>query len=104
MAREIVGRSEQVPVKLPGALVWELWKRSDAEGLPVAQIIENAIAKKDAPPPPAKTHETHNLIIALVKAGLDDGRIAVEIDRTRGYVADVRRRYGLKPNKRKEDT
>lgn len=101
MTKPIVGRSELVPVKLPGALVWELWRKAEADGVPVAQVIADAIHQK--PALPDRTNATHQLVIALVKSGRDDGQIAVEIDRTRGYVADVRRRYGLKPNKRKED-
>lgn len=102
MAREVVGRSEMVPVKLPGALVWELWRKAEEDGVTVAQVISDSLKKPK--PLPARTNATHQLVIALVKEGLDDGQIAVEIDRTRGYVADVRRRYGLKPNKRKEVT
>ena len=87
-------------VNLPGPLVWDLWKLAEEHNVTVAELIRTAITPTK-PVKPTKTQETHARIIAYVEAGLEDGEIATRIDRTRGYVADVRRRNNMKPNKRK---
>ena len=90
-------------VNLPGQLVWDLWKLAEEHNVTVAEVIRTAITptRPVKMTRPQKTRETHARIIAYVEAGLDDGAISVKIDRTRGYVADVRRRNNMKPNKRK---
>ncbi len=89
-----------VQITVPGDLAWELWGIAERNGKPVADVIREALQKKPDEVPD-KTHETRMQIVAMVRAGMDDGRIAVELDRTRGYVAETRRRYGLEPNKRR---
>ncbi len=94
---------KKVQITIPGDLAWELWGIAEREGKPVGEVIRDALNKK-----PEKvseqSRETHMRIVAMVRAGMDDGTISTELGRVRGYVADVRRRYGLKPNKRKKVT
>lgn len=92
---------EKVAVMLPGSLAWQLWGIAEREGVSVDEVIRNALTKKPEALPDL-TKETHTQIVALVRAGFDDGQISVELGKVRGYVADVRRRYGLEPNKRKK--
>lgn len=92
--------SATVSVKLPGPLVWELSKMAEQQGVNVADVISEALASKPVQAqPPDRTLATRARVIELVEAGYDDGRISVELDRVRAYVAEVRRRAGLKPNK-----
>ncbi len=94
---------KKVQITIPGDLAWELWGIAEREGKPVGEVIRDALNQK-----PAKvseqSRETHMRIVAMVRAGMDDGTISTELGRVRGYVADVRRRYGLEPNKRKKVT
>ncbi len=94
---------KKVQIAIPGDLAWELWGIAEREGKPVGEVIRDALNKK-----PEKvseqSRETHMRIVAMVRAGMDDGTISTELGRVRGYVADVRRRYGLEPNKRKKVT
>lgn len=95
--------TNKVQITIPGDLAWELWGIAEREGRNVADVIRDALHKK-----PEKvseqSRETHMRIVAMVRAGMDDGTISTELCRVRGYVADVRRRYGLEPNKRKKVT
>ncbi|MCS3426709.1 hypothetical protein [Leucobacter aridicollis] len=91
--------SQEISVKLPGPLVWEIWKRAETEGISPGEVIKQAFTKPVVKTPTA-TEATRARIVELVRAGVDDGAIAVELDRTRGYVADVRRKAGLKANPR----
>ena len=91
--------SQEISVKLPGPLVWEIWKRAETEGVTPGEVIKQAF-ERPAPRVPTVTAVTRARIIELAKAGVDDGAIAVELDRTRGYVADVRRKADLEPNPR----
>jgi len=92
--------TKAVKVELPGTLVWELWRIAEARRVSVAEVITTALQQRPAPKHVSQAEATREKVRALVRAGLDDGAIAVELDRTRGYVSDVRRRYGMKPNKR----
>lgn len=98
--------TRKIAVDLPGELVWELWGIAEKDEKSVAQIIGEALEARRAQPwlsqgLPKSTADTHAQVIVLVNDGLDDGDIAAEIGKTRGYVAGIRRRYGLKPNRRK---
>ena len=93
--------TKKVQITIPGDLAWELWGIAEREGKPVGEVIRDALNKKPEALPDL-TKETHTQIVALVRAGFDDGQISVELGKVRGYVADVRRRYGLEPNKRKK--
>lgn len=106
-----------VTVELPGPLVWKLWDRAEKDGVPVEHVIRDAlVAEKELKHYKAveareskavrlvrrsTTDSTHAQIVRMVESGFDDGRISVAVDRTRAYVAQVRRKYGLKPNRRK---
>lgn len=87
-------------VELPGRLVWRLWNLAESQHVSVGELIEGLLAAPKKVTPSATTL-THERILRMVRDGFDDGAISVEVERTRGYVADVRRRYGLDPNKRK---
>ena len=89
--------SQEISVKLPGPLVWEIWKRAETEGISPGEVIKQAFTKPVVKTPTA-TEAPRARNVELVRAGVDDGASAVELDRTRGYVADVRRKAGLKPN------
>lgn len=91
--------SATVQVSLPGPLVWDLWKIAEARGIPVADVIREGLAPRPNVVPD-QTALTRARVADLVEQGWDDGSIAVKLDRTRGYVADVRRRAGMKANKR----
>ena len=96
--------SAVVDVKLPAELVWELWKRAERRDGKVADVIVDALRFVDNPPTVKKSRTltaTHEKVRELVADGWADGQIAVQLDRTRAYVAEVRRRFGLMPNKRK---
>lgn len=94
---------EKVAVMLPGELAWQLWGIAERERKSVDEVIRDALTKKPEELP-EKTRDTHMQVVALVRAGFDDGHISTELGKVRGYVADVRRRYGLEPNKRKKVT
>lgn len=93
--------TNKVQITIPGDLAWQLWGIAEREGKPVGEVIRDALNKKPEQVPD-HARETHMRIVAMVRAGMDDGTISTELGRVRGYVADVRRRYGLEPNKRKK--
>lgn len=101
------------PVMLNGKFAWYLFGLAEKHGKSVEEFIREAIESHlSEPPEPQIVYRERPLtermmqstvtrarVIELVRAGWDDGSIAVEIDRVRAYVANVRRAAGLPPNK-----
>lgn len=93
--------SRDVSIALPGDLVWNIWRIAEERGMSVAEVVRDGLVERHGIDPPPQTVVTRKRVIELVMDGWDDGSIAVEIDRVRAYVANVRRKAGLAPNKRK---
>lgn len=105
---------KKYPVMLNGKFAWYLFGLAEKAGQTVEEFMRDAIESHLAEPPepqiiyrekPPSEHVmqatlTRARVIELVRAGWDDGSIAVEVDRVRAYVAKVRRAAGLPPNKR----
>ncbi|MGO3147109.1 MAG: hypothetical protein ACTIJ6_05455 [Leucobacter sp.] len=91
--------NEKVPVLLTGKFAWKLFRLAEHRGISVEALILEAVLSPK-PVAPNASEETRSKIRRLVLEGMDDGSIATTIDRSRGYVSDVRRGYGLKPNRK----
>lgn len=107
--------SREVTISLPGRLVWDLMGLAEKRGVSVAELIRAAVFDPPKPKPKPKPKPDVEPVVAppnpaqlvrlairdYVLDGLDDAAIAATIGRSNGWVAQVRRSYGLPPNRRR---
>lgn len=91
-----------VNVILPDRVWSRLVSAAEARDTTVTDLLVAAIRPFVTPQTP---HDRSRLrrarIIGLVQTGWPDRKISIRTGETRGFIADVRREAGLKPNKEK---
>ena len=89
-------------VDIDPKLIWRLGELADKNGVTVDQIVSGVLVnrlqlRKVTPRKP----ERQTRIVELHGEGFTDVEIAERLECVREYVVQIRRRHGLKPNRKK---
>lgn len=96
-----------VKLDLDPKIVWRLEEQAESEGMTIGEFVGQAVTYGIKAPRKWHTNQfqgeiTRQEIARLHAEGLTDAEIAQRVDRVREYVADVRRKLGLKANRRRQ--
>lgn len=94
-------------VDLDPKTIWRIEERAEFNECTVAEYLVQVAEHGVAAPRSWRTTEqqgaeTRSRVGALHAEGFTDAEIAARVGRVREHVASVRRKLGLKPNKREE--
>lgn len=91
-----------VKLKLDPKDVWRLTDEAEKCGQSLAAYLADLVVLK-APVQPLPRSQRQQDILRLHGEGFSDMEIADRLECVRAYVVQVRRRHGLKPNRRQRD-
>lgn len=91
-----------VKVELDPKLVWRLTDEAEKSGMSLPAYLADLVVLK-APTAPVPRSQRQQDIVRLHAEGLSDVEIAERLECVRAYVVQIRRRHGLKPNRRRHD-